>query len=82
MLFLAFPWMAGTWYLPPPALPTPVIKDINGIVLQVGDKVTLEAVIENIFATDLLNGYIVVRFIHPQPSTNTTQITSLAAIKL
>jgi hypothetical protein len=73
-------WMSGTWY-GPQGPPAPVIKDINGVPLTVGDAVSLTGIIASIQPSSLTTGNITVALDHPFPGSISVTNTSLMAKK-
>ena len=80
MLICAFPWMAGSWRVATAPL-QPVVKDINGTVVSVGDTVTITGKIVTIFYDSLTDGELVILPNTPIPSRYSVQCSSLSVIK-
>ena len=81
MMIFGSHWMSNTWYPALPTLPPPVLRDINGVQVSLGDTVAIVGVITQIIPVDLLDGYVVVNPLHPFPSLASLQVSSTACIK-
>jgi hypothetical protein len=78
LTLLHSPWAAGAWYLPPVV---DTIKDINGVVLHVGDIVSIPVTITTIININSQYGNIVGIPVHPLGTLPSITITSLATVK-
>ncbi len=66
MPIFSFPWMAFTWYTP---VPSPVIRDINGVIINIGDTVKIVGVIQGMnYDSTTQTGAITVLPVHPFPN--------------
>ena len=78
---LAPQWMNGTWYPPIPGPVSPVLRDINGVQVSVGDTVSVICTIGSLNPINLYNGYATITPIHPFPGLSTLQVLTTACIK-
>lgn len=55
-------WMAGTWYNPGPSTP---MRDVNGVVLAIGQTIKLVGTIIAMNPNDVYYGSITCQLLHP-----------------
>ena len=64
LLVFAHTMLSGFW-APSPPVTTPTCRDINGVIVNVGDIVRVECIIQSIEYTDDYHGMLNLGVLHP-----------------
>jgi hypothetical protein len=74
---LAAHWLAGSWY---PDVPN-YVRDVNGDILNVGDKVFIPCIVASINKTGFFTGNVTLTTVCPEFNTTGITISSLSVTK-
>ena len=77
LCILAAFWLPGAWY---PDIPN-YVRDVNGAILNVGDKVNIQCIVTTINKTGFFTGNVTLQTINPETNTASIFINSLSVNK-